>query len=50
MQEAVTRSLTHFSVGPLMPLLLRHVSQQLLLVLVQGGLVSRQSIIASHSD
>jgi len=47
MQAAGTSALTQDSVGPLMPLLLRHESQQPAVVLVQLA-VSRQLIIASH--
>jgi hypothetical protein len=47
MQEALTSAVTHCSVGPLIPLLLRQVSQQFAEELVQEA-ASRQSIIALH--
>jgi len=47
MQEALTSMVTHDSVGPLMLLLFRQVSQQGIELLVHEA-ASRQSIIALH--
>jgi hypothetical protein len=48
MQEALTSAVTQASVGLLTPAPLRHMSQQLLLLLLQGGFVLRHVIIALH--
>lgn len=48
MQEALTSAVTQASVGLLTPAPFLHMSQQLLLLLLQGGLVFRHVIIALH--